>query len=308
MTFAAMTLAPDMPVPSIASSAMLVELSISTWTGRKKDRDAQESVEVAAHAQRGVANVVKRLMADNPELASVQKYAANTRNLHYALTMPWSDTGLRLLPTAQYFKYHETMTKADGEYWKLVTEFMDGYEFEIVAVQAKLGDLFNRNDYPTVSALTNKFGFRLNYIPLPDAGDFRLDINTEAVSELRTHYNDFYKRQLETAMADIWRRTYEALERMSERLDDPEPGFEGTVTKKGHKKFNDSLVENVMEIVDLLKTCNVTQDVQMEAMRARLADALMGVTPDALREDRHFRLNTKRQIDEAIKALPSLDF
>jgi hypothetical protein len=45
----------------------------------------------------------------------------------------------------------------------------------------------------------------------------------------------------------------------------------------------------------------------MAAMADRLEETLRGVTPDALREDEYLRRETKRAVDDAIKALPSLD-
>ena len=61
-------------------------------------------------------------------------------------------------------------------------------------------------------------------------------------------------------------------------------------------------------MVELLNVCNVTGDSQMSAMANKLDEALRGITPDALREDAHLRAETKRVVDDAIKALPSLDF
>ena len=46
----------------------------------------------------------------------------------------------------------------------------------------------------------------------------------------------------------------------------------------------------------------------MTAMTEQLENALLGVTPDALREDDWLRQETKQKVDAAIKALPSLDF
>lgn len=86
---------------------------------------------------------------------------------------------------------------------------------------------------------------------------------------------------------------------MSERLD--------YTSKETKKVFFDTLVTNVLSMVDLLAICNVTNNTQMEAMRAKLENTLQGVTPDALREDEYLRAETKRSIDEAIKSLPSLD-
>ena len=73
------------------------------------------------------------------------------------------------------------------------------------------------------------------------------------------------------------------------------------------KVFRDTLVTNVLDIVDLLSVCNITNDSQMEAMRMKLEDTLQGVTPDALREDAFLRAETKRSVDDVIKSLPSLD-
>jgi hypothetical protein len=278
---------------------MLVELSISTWTGRKKDKRASEDVTNMNHAAAGVANVNKKLLGDCAELIAVQKFTANLRNAHYAMTMPWSDTGLRLLPTTQYFKYHQQMTALQQEYERLVQLFLSAYDWEIMQAQTKLGDLFIRDEYPTTESLHNKFSFRLTYIPLPDAGDWRINIQNDAMDELKAHYENYYSTQLGQAMNDVWRRTYDALSRMSERLD--------YADHEQKKVFRDSLVDNVAEMIELLRVCNVANDVQMAAMADNLEEAMRGVTPDALREDEWLRRETKRNVDAAIKALPSLD-
>ena len=286
-------------VPSIASSAMLCELSISTWTGRKKDKRASEEVTTSNNASAGVANVSKKLLADCAELMAIQKLTANIRNMHYNMTMPWSDTGLRLLPTAQYFKYHEQMTAMQHEYNSLVDTFLRDYDNEIINAQLKLGDLFDPFEYPTVDSLRHKFGFRLSYIPLPDAGDFRIDVGNEATDQIRTEYQSYYSRQLENAMNDVWQRAYDALSRMSERLD-----YQDNESKK---IFRDTLVSNVTDMVELLHVCNVTGDSQMSALANQLDETLRGVTPDALREDAYLRAETKRTVDQVIQSLPSLD-
>jgi len=291
--------APDAHAPTISSSSMLVELSVSHWVGRKLDRRASKDVTATNNAASGVANVNKKLLGDCAELTAVQKFTANLRNIHYGMTMPWSDTGLRLLPTAQYFKYNEAMTAVQDEFTQLVSKFLSAYDWEIMQSQAKLGDLFVRDDYPTLEALRSKFKFRLTYIPLPDAGDFRIDIANEAADEIKTHYNSYYSAQLNNAMNDVWHRTYNTLKRMSERLDYSD--------HEKKKVFRDSLVENVSEMVELLRVCNVTGSTQMSAMADKLDAALSGVTPDALREDAYLRNETKRAVDEAIKSLPSLD-
>ena len=165
--------------------------------------------------------------------------------------------------------------------------------------QDKLGDLFRRMDYPSPDQIASKFNFNISYIPLPEVGDFRVDIGNEQKSVLQKSYTDYYSSQLANAMNDVWTRLHKVLKNMSERLD-----YADTDTKK---VFRDTLVSNVVDIVELLSVCNVTKDSRMESMRVKLDNALRGITADALRDDEFLRAETKQAVDDAIKSLPSLD-
>lgn len=294
------TQAPKIAVPSISGSAMLVELSIRNWAGRKLDKSASQKVTLDNRASTGVANVNKKLLGDCAELGAVLKFAANARNTHYSMTMPWSDTGMRLLPSSKYFKYNEVMLALKIEYFELVEGFLNSYNWEITQAQVKLGDLFNPDEYPSVSSLQSKFGMSFTYIPLPEAGDWRLDIEAGAKEELAQHYQSYYRTQLEAAMADVNRRAQDVLVRMSERLDYGD--------KETKKVFRDSLVTNVLEIVDLMDACNLTGDQTMKDNAQTLRDALMGLDADDLRGDVRLRLSTKKTIDAVIASLPTLGF
>ena len=294
------TQAPKIAVPSISGSAMLVELSIRNWAGRKLDKSASQKVTLDNRASTGVANVNKKLLGDCAELSAVLKFAGNARNTHYSMTMPWSDTGMRLLPTSKYFKYNEAMLALKVEYFSLVEGFLNSYNWEITQAQVKLGDLFNPDEYPSAASLQSKFGLGLTYIPLAEAKDWRIDIEEEAKEELAAHYANYYRSQYTAAIADVNRRLQEVLVRMSERLDYGD--------KETKKVFRDSLVTNVLEIVDLMDACNLTGDQTMKANAQALRDALTGLDADDLREDNRLRLSTKKTIDAVIASLPSLGF
>ena len=136
---------PNISTPSIASSAMLVEFGAGQWVARKKDKKASAEVTADNNAEPGAANVNKSLMHNCVELSAVHKFTGNIRNIHYGMTMPWSDTGLRLLPTAQYFKYHQIMTDLENQWNLLVAAFLAVYEWEKSQAHAKLGDLMDEN-------------------------------------------------------------------------------------------------------------------------------------------------------------------
>ncbi len=278
---------------------MLAELSISVWTGRRKDKRASDDVTTQSQAHKGVASVNKKLLGDCAELVSIQKFASNVRTVHYASTMPWSDTGMRLLPTAQYFKYHEQMTQLQTEFDRLVQTFLDAYDWEVMQAQTKLGSLFIRDEYPTLGTLREKFGFRLNYIPVPDAGDWRVDMGNETQNALRDQYQKFYSEQMDRAMRDVWQRLHDELQRFIKQLDVDASGRKG--------KIYQSTMDHVVHLIDMMDATNFTNDPSLQLAQARLRQTLGGLTPADLRSSDAFRAATKRDIEEAIKSLPSLD-
>lgn len=237
-------------------------------------------------------------MGDCEELTAIHKFTSLVRASHYNMTLPWSDSGMRILPTKQYFKYTEAMNAMQTEFYALVEHFLNAYHFKIAMAQSDLGALFNPDEYPTSEALRGKFSMTLCFIPLPEAGDWRVDIGNEGNKQLKEHYQAYYKQSLTDAMNDIWSRLKEVLTRASDRLD-----YGAGETKK---LFRDSLVTNIMEIVDVMDACNLTRDADMTTAAQVLRDALTGVDAVDLREDDALRRATKARVDEVLKGLPSL--
>jgi hypothetical protein len=287
------------PAPSISSAAMIVDFNASVWTARKKDNKASEDVNNMNAADKGVANVTKNLLGECDELRAVQKFAANVRNIHYSMTMPWSDNGSRLLTTQQYFKYNEVMTDLQQEFYRLVGELLDVYEWRVIKAQDKLGTMFNRDEYPTRDSLQDKFGFRISYVPLPDAGDFRIDIGNEAMTQIKSQYESHYTQAIQTAMNDLWHKLHDNLTTLVRQLDVNEEG-------KGNRLY-DSVFDRAIELTEMLGTCNVTGDSQMEAMRRQMEQALHGLNLDQIKRSPTLREDTRTKLTAAIAALPSLD-
>lgn len=277
-------------VPSISSSAMLVELNISTWTGRKLDKQVSAEIDTQKQTTTRAGNYNKKLFADEPTFDAISKFAGNARTFHYHATMPWSDSGLRLLTTAMYFDYHKTISQMEQDFDGLVDEFLNDYQNMVLRAQHKLGAMFNVHDYPDPDSLRDKFRFSVKFSPVPDVGDWRVDIGNDAQQVLKESYANAYTANLEQAYKDVWDRTHEALVNMSNKL-------------SGNQKqiFRDTLVTNVKEMIDLLDKFNITGDTKMKQAKVKIESALLGVTPDALREDDEFRLDTKSKVDELLK-------
>jgi hypothetical protein len=269
---------------------MLVELNISVWTGRKLDKGVSAEIDAQKQTTTRAGNYNKKLFADEPAFDALGKFAGNARTFHYHATMPWSDSGLRLLTTAMYFDYQKTISEMERDFTELVSEFLDQYDVMINRARTKLGSMFNVNDYPHKDTIADKFRFSTKFSPVPDIGDWRVDIGNDAQQVLKESYATAYSANIESAYQDVWDRTYEALRNMSTKL-----------TGESKQIFRDTLVTNVREMVDLLDKFNITGDAKMKQAKARIENALLGVTPDALREDDGLRLDTKSKVDELLK-------
>jgi len=296
--------APEISTPSISSSAMLVEHTCSKWVGRKKDKEASLKVVSDNNAKPKAASVNKVLLGDYPPLIAIHSLAGNARNLHYAMTLPWNDMGHRMLSTETYPKYHEVMTDMSGEFYRLKDELKGQYDWELGKEQARMGDLFVPSDYPTTEELAAKFEFRISYFAISDPKDFRIQVGAEQEQVLKDHMNEYHNARFNGAMNHMWKRVHDMASHMSERL--RVAGEEDYVSKTGSLKFNESMVDHAIDIVELLGACNVTGDSRQEAIRRRLEDTLHGVTTDGLRNSSLLRAETKASIDDIILNLPSL--
>ncbi len=295
-------------VPSISSSAMLVQLNVSTWTARKKDKEVSKKVARDNGASDRAGNYNKNLLAGCTELDDLKKFVGNARNTHYAMTLPWSDMGLRLIPTSSYFDYQTEMTRLEQEFWKLYDAFEDAYQWRIAnAIQQaqELGAMFNHDDYPSVESLSRKFGWTLSTQPLPDAGDFRLDIPNEQQEIIKQQYEDFYSSSISSAVNDLWNRLRTNLETITRQL-----APKDEVDAKGNQKYNklyESVFDTSLDLIAMLRDFNLTGDTQMTAIANQLEDALYGVSPDMLKNNETARLNKQREVQTILDNLPSLD-
>jgi hypothetical protein len=272
----------------IQNSSMLVDLNISVWTGRKQDKKVSEEIDVAKSTKGKAGNYHKKLLSGT-RLDEVQKLVGSIRVWHYEQTLPWSDGGSRLLPMANFFDYKQKLGEFETEFLEAVEEFLTQYPTLVSAAAFQLGDLYNADEYPSVGKVQDKFRFKYVFLPVPEVGDFRIDVNEEHRAQLVKQYEEFYENKLSEAMNDAWGRLHDCLSRMSDKL----AGDDKQI-------FRDSLVNNAVELCSLLTRLNVANDAKLEGARKQLESLLIGVTPKDLRENIDLRKDTKAKVDEIL--------
>lgn len=279
---------------NIDTCALLVEFTSSVWTARKLDKNAtDEVVHNKRAAAKDAARVNKHLLAGRNELDLVQQHVTAARNYVYENTLPWSDSGIRLLPTEKFTEFNDRMGKFEEDFVNIVNTFITVYPSLITAQAMALGDMFNRSEYPTPEAIVHKFSFRVNYMPVPQAGDIRVDVGNEAQKYLQEKLSKLADERVEAAMSDARDRLKAHLDRMMERLKVEE--VNGKVVRS---RIHDSLVEGGLELCDALRSLNITKDPTLEKARADLARLLATVDADDLRKHDSARTEVRAQVAE----------
>lgn len=282
-------------IAGVARAAMLVDLHISVYSGRKQDKATQGEVTLAkGSGSKKAASVYKNLFAECKELDALTKFQARARAEHYRVTLPWNDQGARLLPTASLLDYQQIMNRYKAEFDMLVDAFLDKYDTLVAAAAFQLGTLFDRKEYLSRAQVALRFRMESSFTPLPTAGDFRLDVETSVQRGLVEQYERRLEEKLGQANRDAWDRLHDALLRLSDRL---------TVDEDGKKKvFHDTTVTGAVELCDLLTVMNITKDPQLESARRKLEEVLSGITPKELRDEHSTRVQTKQKVDAILDA------
>ena len=239
---------------SIRNATLLYRPSLSVWTARKKDKAASAKVNADAGAVNGAANVHKQLLPDSRELDAVAKWATSFRSFCYASTLPWDDSGWRIGGVARHLDFMSECTDRIRVGNDLVEELAKAYAQEIEKAKFTLNNMFNPMDYPTLAEVRSKFNFSVEVQVMPQSEDLRVveGIPPEEVERLVSEAHATSEARIGDAMSEAYDRLYGVVTKMADTLE--------AFGKKDIKKFNDSLLGNVADMVAVMPALNLTND------------------------------------------------
>ncbi len=271
---------------------MLVALQVHCWQARKYDKKISTEVSEQHAATSDAGRYNKHLLpGDTKSYDKVKTKAGDIRAFHYQNTLPWSQDGQRILPSANFLTYTEGMRHHIEDYEMLVSMFLMEYPSLKENARVLLNGMYRQEDYPGPVELKSKFGVEKDFTPLPDADDFRVKLADQEIERIRQQIEQRVASEVETAQNDLWQRLRSAVDRMVERLAKP------------NAVFRDTLVTNLREVVDLIPNLNLTQDEDLEQIRKHVANVLTVHDPQELREDLGLRSLVAKQAEEIASAM-----
>lgn len=283
----------------LADRAMIATVTIRQWSGRKLDRAVTEETN-RSHGAEHDAGRFNKLLVAKERLRPIEKIAGKARNSYYWFTAPWLDSGGRILPAAGYDRFMSEMSTLRQQFDHAAGELVRDYAAIVEESRSRLGSMFSESDYPLPSDIARRFDFSIGILPLPSAGDFRIDIpDGDAIrAQIEARTNE----AIEAAMRDSWERIAETVGAMAERLAAYQPGGPDG---RAQNVFRDSLVENLRNLVGILPGLNLTGSPAMARITELMEQHLCEHDAETLRTDNKARGEVARKaakIREAISA------
>jgi len=280
-----------MKAKTLNGSAMLLDLHISTYTGRKQDRATADEVNLAKNAKsKKASSVYKSLFADDTDLEAIMAYGNRVRQWLYSVTLPWADTGTRLVPTSAFFDISNELGQHEQEFHRLVTRFLATYTTKVSAQAFRLGKLFDAKEYPVAGEIQNKFAFTFVFTPVPQAGDFRVDLPAEALAQVEANFEGAVSKRVQAAMQEPWERLYKEVSHIKDKMVDKEDGKP--------QKLYQSMLDNALGLCETLKALNIMNDPDLESARRALELSLTDVDIKSLRKSPEVRESIKTKMEE----------
>lgn len=256
-----------------AKPAMLVNLSISQWYNKATDSKVVHELAQKYGEESTTDDSYVKSLLPKESMAAIQKAIGRMRTAHYKMTLPWEDGGLRILPSKMYFEYIARMNKLKEDFDAAVADFVKRYYNYKEAARVKKGPLFNAADYPPENTISSYFEVRTSFLPLPDSGDFRLDLDETTLEEIRSGATAAVSANLHSSTQYLYSRFQTLLEAYC------------SATFEGKKRFHESTVANLYEFVEAIPLLNVTNDDNLEHFAHKVSNNLCQFSADALKRD-----------------------
>ena len=279
---------------NLTHDAMLVSLRITAWSGRLYDRQASNHVAAHHDASASAGRYNKRLLP-KAAFAALTTTMSACRKTHYEQSLPWDDQGSRLLTVANYERYTELLDRLRERMVRERARFIEDYDDNIDQSRLDLGKLFRIEDYPSKEALHGRFGIRYRIVPVPDADHFMAQLASADTARVKRDIENQIEKRLHEAVGDLYRRLGEAVERVSERLQEGEDGKPLV--------FRNSMIENIRDLVDVVPRLNIFGDERLARLCQDVKDRIAHADPDTLRSSPQFNPNVRRQVKRDADAL-----
>jgi hypothetical protein len=260
----------------LTNTAMIVNTSMTRWTARKTDKAASADVAEDKGAKHGAVRLTKDLIP-RARIVKINAVYEDVRRFVDSLTVPWDDSGRRLIPAQLVMKLEHGLRGRERAFWDAVAELQSAYADLRDSAYEELGELFDEADYPPASAIPSRFAFSWEFTPVPAEGDIRVDLPESFREELEARVTHGTQSRLQAAERAVFEKIHGTVSRLHR------------VVLADKPRVYASLVTDLQNLADVLPDLNLTDNPRLTKMSDDLNDMLRGVTLERLRDDEMLR-------------------
>ncbi len=145
--------------------------------------------------------------------------------------------------------------------------------------------------------LRARFSFETKVLPLPDADDFRVSMGDHDRERIKRQIAESIQASLRVGTRELWQRLYKVVSHLSARM------TEYNTAQDGNKpRLYDSMITNIVEIVDVLPKLNIAGDTELDRMAGEIRKSLV-VDPQELRKSETMRSDAAKAAAEIVQRM-----
>ena len=288
---------------SLATSSVIVSADVSVWSATKQDREISNEVTTAKKADQNAGRFVKSLLAGDVSHKNLLNYRQTVYNWLRRSTFDWNGSS-RLLPVINLPKFKQEFHEHEKCYFALRDVFLNNYPTIVSNMAFKQGDMFTREEYPTVDQIRNKFTINLFVSEVP-TNDYRCNIAQDIADDLKAHYERQAQVIIESVANESLERLAEVMESISHccGADEYESSDGELKTKK--RKIYESTIEKARDYCKTFQDFNLSGSTLLHEASVSLEKALNGVSADDIRESDAVRTHVKDEVDSILSKFGS---
>lgn len=289
---------------SIKHHALLVSLTVNKPQMTQKDSKATADAESANQAHN--AGQYRKDLYPKSLVQPILTVESSARAYIERNTYMWS-RGEYLLPTAKFMEFAERIGKFELEFNQSVTAFLNNWSNVMHQAQQAQGALFDANAYPDLTDLKSDFRFRVHYRPVSDAADFRVTMQEEEMSLLRSQVEEATKESMNAVLRAPLERLREVVARLNEVTGKQDRAVVNKKTGATEVKapiFRDSVVDNIMEEISLLHAFADILPADVLSIAKNVADSTPH--PQSLRDDPAKRAEVNAETKNLLAAIDNM--
>ncbi len=283
-------------VATLASKAVKAKLYQPTLNVNRKESQLTEEIQ-RENNDKSLSVMAKLFNDKNNPVYTAIKITQALYQYHIKNTLPYEDAGPRLLPNSKYMDYMAGIQEFRNQLDKWRDQHLANYDQYIeqdIAYRRSKGkgiSAIDPSDYPSAGRLLQMLEPTILVEPLPDQAHFLFDISDAD----RQNFEAVQEERMRAAQADAVARIALPLEKLIAKLEK----FAGA---KG-ERFHESLVSNIIEGALSAKDLTLEATPEYLDQLDEIAQEANKLSVEGLRENEHYRKDTKEKLDKMAKKL-----